>query len=109
MYNQEIRNCIYQGSFNTLLKELARIDKWLEFADTDIKKVEKAIKTGEKTVKIIKQNLFWAFFYNVWMIPFAAGMFGLAPNPMVSAASMSLSSLFVVCNALRLYRGKEKQ
>jgi hypothetical protein len=50
LYNQEIRNCIYQGSFNTLLKELARIDKWLEFADTDIKKVEKARFNNEERI-----------------------------------------------------------
>lgn len=75
----------------------------------DLTEVPRLIRYARRVRRIIKENLFWAFFYNVWMIPFAAGIFGLAPNPMVSAASMSLSSLFVVCNALRLYRGKEKQ
>lgn len=65
----------------------------------------KSIKIGKKTVKIIKQNLFWAFFYNAICIPLAGGAFsalGIILNPMIAAGAMSLSSLFVVTNALRL-------
>ena len=65
-----------------------------------------AVKLGKATIKNIKQNLFWAFFYNTLGIPLAAGLFypafGLKLSPMVGALAMSLSSVFVVSNALRL-------
>ncbi len=60
---------------------------------------------GKKTLRNIKQNLFWAFFYNILMIPIAIGLFknfGLEINPMIASGSMMLSSLCVVFNALRL-------
>lgn len=67
-----------------------------------------AIRLSKATIKNIKENLFWAFFYNTLGIPIAAGIlfipFGIKLNPMFGAAAMSLSSLFVVGNALRLYK-----
>lgn len=68
--------------------------------------VTKAIKLSSATLKNIKENLFWAFFYNIIGIPLAAGLlipiFGIKLNPMFGAAAMSLSSVCVVTNALRL-------
>ena len=68
--------------------------------------VSAAIRLSRKTVKNIKENLFWAFFYNIILIPIAAGAYyywlGIDMNPMLGAAAMSLSSFCVVTNALRL-------
>ena len=72
----------------------------------DIRDCVSAIALGRKTMRIIKQNLFWAFCYNVIGIPVAAGVFypafGLKLSPMLGSAAMSFSSVFVVSNALRL-------
>lgn len=57
---------------------------------------------GNKTIKIIKENLFWALFYNVCMIPLATGLFQLSINPMFASLAMTLSSFTVVINSLRL-------
>lgn len=67
--------------------------------------VVQAIKLSRKVLKNIKENLFWALFYNLCSIPIAAGCFyflGLYMSPVIGAACMSLSSFCVVCNALRL-------
>ena len=72
----------------------------------DLRSVVKAIKTGKKAGRIIKQNLFWAFIYNVLGIPIASGVLyplGILLSPMIGALCMSLSSLFVVTNAFRIY------
>ncbi len=71
----------------------------------DLRAAPRAFRLARKTMRIIKQNLFWAFFYNCVGIPLAAGAFafaGVSLDPMIAAACMSLSSLFVVGNALRL-------
>ena len=76
----------------------------------DLEKIISAIRLSRKTVKTIRQNLFWAFFYNIISIPIAAGILypftGFLLNPMIAGAGMALSSVSVVSNSLRLKRVK---
>ena len=95
----------------------AGTDVAMESADivlmrSDLLDVAGAIELSKATIRNIKENLFWAFFYNIIGIPIAAGCwytaFNLKMNPMVAALAMSFSSVFVVSNALRLRFFKPK-
>lgn len=96
----------------------AGTDVAIESADVvlmhnDLMDVPSAVQLGRAVIRNIKENLFWAFFYNVLGIPLAAGIlypiFQIRLNPMFAAAAMSLSSVFVVTNALRLRFFKPKR
>ncbi|OKZ65772.1 MAG: copper-translocating P-type ATPase [Clostridium sp. 28_12] len=73
----------------------------------NLEKIEDLLSISQKTIRNIKQNLFWAFFYNICMIPIACGVLeplGIVMNPMIAAFAMTISSLTVILNALRLKR-----
>ncbi len=77
----------------------------------DLRALNSAVDLSKATVRNIKENLFWAFIYNLLCIPIAAGALyavGWVLNPMIGALAMSISSVFVVTNALRLMRFKPK-
>ena len=75
----------------------------------DLESIINLIKISKKTIRNIKQNLFWAFFYNCLMIPVAMGLFktfGISINPMLASLAMVLSSITVILNTLRLKKIK---
>lgn len=77
---------------------------------SDLKQIVKAIQLSKATMNTIKQNLFWAFIYNLIAIPIAAGLLypinGFLLNPMIAGAAMSMSSISVLINSLRLKKRK---
>jgi Cu+-exporting ATPase len=96
----------------------AGTDVAIESADivlirSGLQDVVTASRLSKATVQNIKQNLFWAFFYNIISIPIAAGVlypaFGITLNPIIAALAMSFSSVFVVTNALRLRKFKAEE
>lgn len=96
---------IAMGKGSDLAKEVAAIT----LIHGDLTSIPKALQLTKKTVKIIHQNLFWAFIYNIIGIPIAAGLlypfFGFLLNPMLAGAAMAMSSVSVVSNSLRLRKG----
>ena len=93
---------IAMGSGTDIAMESAGIT----LMNSDLKQISKAIGLSKATMKTIKQNLFWAFIYNLIAIPIAAGIlypfYGFLLNPMIAGAAMSLSSISVLGNSLRL-------
>ncbi len=88
--------------------DIAMESAGITLMQSDLKQIVKAIKLSKATMNTIKQNLFWAFIYNLIAIPIAAGIlypfFGFLLNPMIAGAAMSLSSISVLANSLRLKR-----
>ncbi len=93
---------IAMGAGTDIAMEVAK----MTLISSNLQHVSKAIRLSKQTVKIIRQNLFWAFIYNIIGIPLAAGILypvnGFLLNPMIAGAAMALSSVSVVTNSLRL-------
>jgi len=92
--------------------DIANASSDISLLDNDLNGIVFLIDLSNKTMKIIKQNLFWALFYNAIFVPVAAGVlympFNLALNPMIGAFTMSLSSIIVITNALRIRKMKKE-
>ncbi|MCX6215484.1 heavy metal translocating P-type ATPase [Spirosoma sp.] len=93
---------IAMGKGSDIAMDVARIT----LITSDLTSVPKALQLSKQTVRVVRQNLFWAFIYNLIGIPIAAGVlypaFGFLLNPMIAGAAMALSSVSVVSNSLRL-------
>ncbi|GAB3925700.1 heavy metal translocating P-type ATPase [Larkinella terrae] len=93
---------IAMGQGSDIAMDVAR----MTLITSDLNRVPKALELSRKTVQVIRQNLFWAFIYNLIGIPIAAGILfpvnGFLLNPMMAGAAMALSSVSVVSNSLRL-------
>ncbi|MCL6258586.1 heavy metal translocating P-type ATPase [Aquiflexum sp. TKW24L] len=93
---------IAMGKGTDIAMEVAEVT----LVHSDLSQIPKTLQLTKKTVTIIRQNLFWAFIYNIIGIPIAAGVlypvFGFLLNPMIAGAAMALSSVSVVTNSLRL-------
>ncbi|MCB9180763.1 MAG: heavy metal translocating P-type ATPase [Flavobacteriales bacterium] len=93
---------IAMGKGSDIAMDVAR----MTLISTDLNTIPRAITLSRKTVRLIRQNLFWAFIYNVIGIPIAAGVLypftGYLLNPMIAGAAMAFSSVSVVSNSLRL-------
>ena len=93
---------IAMGQGSDIAMDVAR----MTLISTDLNAIPRAITLSRKTVSLIRQNLFWAFIYNVLGIPIAAGLLypinGFLLDPMIAGAAMALSSVSVVSNSLRL-------
>ncbi|MBS1550243.1 MAG: copper-translocating P-type ATPase [Bacteroidetes bacterium] len=93
---------IAMGKGSDIAMEVAK----MTIISSDLKKIPEAIALSQQTVKTIRQNLFWAFIYNIIGIPLAAGILypinGFLLDPMIAGAAMALSSVSVVTNSLRL-------
>ncbi|MEO8591171.1 MAG: HAD-IC family P-type ATPase, partial [Flavobacteriales bacterium] len=93
---------IAMGKGSDIAMDVAR----MTLISTDLNTIPRAILLSRKTVAMIRQNLFWAFIYNIIGIPIAAGVLypfnGFLLNPMIAGAAMALSSVSVVTNSLRL-------
>ena len=92
--------------------DIAMESAGITFMNADLIQIRKAIELSQLSMKTIRQNLFWAFIYNIIAIPVAAGVlypaFHFLLNPMVAGAAMSFSSISVLLNSLRLKRKKIK-
>jgi len=82
--------------------DIAKDSSDIILMNDDLTKLISLFNISKKVLINIKENLFWAFFYNILMIPLAAGMFNIEINPMIASIAMILSSFFVSLNALRL-------